>query len=58
MDDLGSGGSAVGGASVFVDLGNGAAAPYALDSHSHSSGSGDWQASSHSGAVDGVDVSL
>ena len=54
---LGLGGSAVDGASVVVDLCNGAAASlYALADNSSSSGSGDWQASSHIGVVEGVGV--
>ena len=49
-----SGGSAVDGASVFVDLGSSPGSLYSLCSHSSSSNcSGDWQASSYSGAVDG-----
>ena len=55
MSFLRSGGSAVDGASVFVDLGSRAASLHTLDSHSgNASGSADWQASSNSGVVDGL----
>ena len=37
-----------------MDLGDGVASMYALDSHSSASGSADWQTSSHSGVVDGL----
>ena len=52
-----SDGSAVDGSSVVVDLGNVAAAfVHTLDDHSGTSGSDDWQASSHSGIVDGLRI--
>ena len=47
-----SDGSCVDGASVVLDLGNGAAFLLAVHGHSSTSGSDDWQASSHIGALD------